>query len=273
MLSQALWAVGGRLPRRAADAIARVVSFPLAVAPLSAVDDWARTVEQATGRSPRLASRRLLIENWIRNMLWSLSLARWSDAEVLSVVDIAPEDAERLHSSLGGPGLIAALPHMGSWDFAGAWCARVGIKVVSVAERLPDGLFEKFRDARAAMGMDIYAVDQPDLMRRLADDVRAGSLVCLLSDRDLSARGVRIPWPGGRGEVSVPAGAALLARRTGADLRVVTTRFDGRRMRIVVSEPVTGDDLRGTLNGMVAEFAGAVDEAPESWLMLRRVFT
>ncbi|WP_231979073.1 lysophospholipid acyltransferase family protein [Tessaracoccus coleopterorum] len=85
--------------------------------------------------------------------------------------------------------------------------------------------------------MDIYPVDEPDLMRRLADDVRAGRLICLLSDRDLSGNGVPVEWPGA-GTVSVPAGPALLARRTRADLRVATTRFEDGRLRILVSERI-----------------------------------
>lgn len=269
-LTGLIWAVGGRLPRRVGDALARVASIPLAALPLSAVAAWAESVEAGTGRRPGYRARRRLLENWARNMLWSLSLARWSDDEVLRVVRITEEDAAKLHGSLAGPGLVAALPHMGSWDFAGAWCARVGIKVVSVAERLPEGLFERFRDARAGMGMTIYPVDQPGLMGLLADDVRASRLVCLLSDRDLSARGLAVAWPGG-GELRVPAGPALLARRTGADLRVVTTHFDGGRLEIRVSDPVAGSSARELMEGVVAEFAAAVRDDPSNWLMLRRV--
>lgn len=269
-LTGLVWAVGGRLPRRVGDALARVASVPLAALPLSAVAAWADSVEAGTGRRPGYRARRRLLENWARNLLWSLSLARWSDDEVLRVVRITDDDAAKLHGSLAGPGLIAALPHTGSWDFAGAWCARVGIKVVSVAERLPEGLFERFREARAGMGMTIYPVDQPSLMGLLADDVRARRLVCLLSDRDLSSRGLAVPWPNG-GELKVPAGPALLARRTGADLRVVTTHFDGGRLEIRVSDPVEGSSTRELMAGVVAGFADAVRSDPSNWLMLRRV--
>lgn len=268
-LTGLVWAVGGRLPRRVGDALARLASVPLAALPLPAVAAWADSIEAGTGRRPGFRARRRLLENWLRNTLWSLSLARWSDDDVLRVVRIADADVAKLRDSLAGPGMVAALPHMGSWDFAGAWCARVGIKVVSVAERLPEGLFERFRDARAGMGMTIYPVDQPDLMRRLGDDVRAGRLVCLLADRDLSARGLAVAWPGG-GELRVPAGPALLARRTGADLRVVTTHFDGGRLEIRISDPVPGDSAAELMTGVVAGFADAVRDDPSNWLMLRR---
>lgn len=270
-MSGALWAVGGRLPRRWGDALARGIAPVAALLPLKGVAAWGATIERATGRPPTPRQRRLLIENWLRNTLWSLRLARWTDREVLTTIDVSDEDEARLHSSLAGPGLVVALPHMGSWDFAGAWAARVGIRVVSVAERLPDGLYELFRDARRGMGMEIYPVDRPELMTALAEDVHARRLVCLLSDRDLSSRGVRVPWPGS-GLVSVPAGPALLARRTGADLRVVTTAFHGTRLRLEVSDPIPGEDPQEIMRGVVERFADAVRRSPENWLMLRRVF-
>jgi len=265
------WAVGGRIPRRIGDALAAALSPLLSLLPLPAVDAWAETAAQATGRPMTRRDRSELIRVWLRNTLWSFGLARWSDEEILRVVAVSDEDVEKLRSSLAGPGLVLALPHMGSWDFAGAWCARIGIKVVSVAERLPAGMYERFRDARAGMGMAIYPVDQPDLMRSLSDDVRAGRLVCLLSDRDLSRSGIRVQWPGA-GEVSVPAGPALLARRTRADLRVATTRYEGGRLRILVSERIEPGAVEEMMQGAVRHFAAAVDRSPTNWLMLRSFF-
>lgn len=255
------------------DVFARIAAPLIALRPPAAVDAWAETVRRATGESPTRRQRRLLIENWIRNNLWSLSLARWRDAEVLKVAAIDEADVAKLRESLSGPGLVLALPHMGSWDFAGAWCARVGIKVVSVAERLPRGVYEQFAAARSGMGMTIYPVDQPDVMRVLSQHVRDGHLVCLLADRDLSARGVGVAWPGdGGARVGVPAGPALLARRTGADLRVATTHFDGQLLRLEVSERITGATVEELMGGAVGVFADAVRRHPESWLMLRRLF-
>lgn len=267
-----LWKIGGRLPRRVADAFANVAAPVTSLTHLPAVDAWADSVERATGRAPDRRMRRQLIEHWFRNNLWSLSLERWSDDDVRAVVDISDAEVEQLHSSLAGPGLVLALPHMGSWDFAGAWCARVGIHVVSVAERLPAGAYERFSAARAGMGMKIYPVDQPRLLQALGDDLRAGRMVCLLADRDLSQHGIRIPWPGTNETISVPAGPALLAQRTGADLRVATTYFDGGRLHMEVSQPVHGDTLAELMTAVVGHFADAVRRHPESWLMLRKAF-
>lgn len=265
-----IWAIGRRIPRRLGDALARIAAPLVSLRRLPAVDAWAETVTRATGSPPTRSQRRLLVENWIRNNLWSLSLAGWSDEQVLEVAEIEPEDLEKLRTSLAGPGLVLALPHMGSWDFAGAWCARVGIKVVSVAERLPHGVYEQFTTARAGMGMTIYPVDRAGLMGRLVTDVEQGRMVCLLADRDLSSHGVKVPWPGTQYRASVPAGPAQLALRCGADLRVATTRFDGPRLRLEVSDTIAGGTVTEMMAGAVAVFADAVERDPESWLMLRR---
>lgn len=190
-----LWALASRLPRPVAELLAILIASACVLLPIRGVRRWDSNVEITTGRRPTFGERWRMLRWWARNNLWSLSLARWSDDEVLSRVIISDEDMERLRTSLAGPGLVLALPHMGSWDFAGAWCARVGIQVVSVAERLPDGLFELFRDARAGMGMEIFPVDHPQLMGDLTAAVRAGKAVCLLADRDLGGRGVPADGP------------------------------------------------------------------------------
>lgn len=265
------WAIGARIPRRFGDRVARLAAPVVALLPLPAVAAWEKSASIAAGRSMTRRDRRALVEVWIRNNLWSLSLARWSDRDILSTVDIDATDVERLRTSLAGPGLVLALPHMGSWDFAGAWCARIGITVVSVAERLPSGLYELFRDARAGMGMEIYPVDQPDLMGKLAEAVRAKKLVCLLSDRDLSSRGVPVSWGGAA--TKVPAGPALLSRRTGADLRVATASFEGDRLRLTVSEPIVGDSVGQLMQGVADQFSASVAASPSNWLMLRSHFS
>ncbi|WP_231979074.1 lysophospholipid acyltransferase family protein [Tessaracoccus coleopterorum] len=109
----------------------------ISLLPLPAVAAWEQTAGRATGRPMTRRDRSNLVRVWLRNTSWSFSLARWSDDEILRMVAVSDDDVEKLRSSLAGPGLVLALPHMGSWDFAGAWCARIGIKVVSVAERLP----------------------------------------------------------------------------------------------------------------------------------------
>lgn len=269
-----VWRLGGRIPHRLRNVLCVVGAVLVHRLPLGGLKQWDSNFRKVMGRYPTHAERRLLVESWLRNNLMSLSLANWSDEDVLSRCIISEHHLARLRTSLAGPGLVVALPHMGSWDFAGAWCAREGIKVVSVAERLPAGLYEKFREAREGMGMDIHPMGKRALMDALADDVRAGRMVCLLSDRDLSRRGVDVPWPTDDHPlvVGVPTGPALLAARTGADLRVVVTIFRGDSVELRVSERIEVTSVKETMTDVVAAFAEGVDAAPTSWLMLQRLF-
>lgn len=270
-VAERIFALGSYLPVPAAGALARIGAHTAGRLPIPGLRQWRDNVEHVTGTRPTAKQTRAMVRHWALNNLWSMSLGRWSDGAVLRRAFITEEEVERLRTSLSGPGLILALPHMGSWDFAGAWCARVGIEVVSVAERLPQGLFERFAAARAAMGMKIYPVDEPDLMGKLADDVRAGRMVCLLGDRDLSRRGVEVTWPSGNTS-TMPPGPALLARRTGADLRVTTTHFVPRGVHLTVSDTVdTSGGAAPTTQRLADRFAAAIADDPSNWLVIQRL--
>ena len=265
-----LWAAASRLPLPLAEVLGVLVACVCTLLPLRPVRRWEANVEATIGRPPTTVERWRMLRWWARNNLWSLSLARWSDEQVVRRVIISDEHLQRLRDSIAGPGLVLALPHMGSWDFAGAWCARVGIRVVSVAERLPGGLFELFRDARAGMGMEILPVDHPGLMTELASALRQRKAVCLLSDRDLTRRGVAVTWAGH--PITMPPGPALLARRTGADLRITTTRFEGGRVRLRISDPIPHDNPQAMMTAVADGFVDEVRADPSNWLVLQRFF-
>jgi lauroyl/myristoyl acyltransferase len=113
-----------------------------------------------------------------------------------------------------GRGVVMALPHLGSWEWGGAWLAIEGMPMTAVVERLePPPLFEWFVAQRAAMGLTAVPLGDGSgavLLKAL----RAGAVVGLVSDRDLPGTGVEVDFFGER--TTLPAGAATLALRTGA---------------------------------------------------------
>ena len=59
-----------------------------------------------------------------------------------------------------GKGVIMALPHVGSWEYGGAFLATQDMPMTSVAERIePPELFDFFVEQRAAMGLTIVPLD------------------------------------------------------------------------------------------------------------------
>ena len=60
-----------------------------------------------------------------------------------------------------GHGVLMALPHVGSWEWGGAWLALNGYPMTSVAEPVePHELYEWFVSQREAMGLRILPLGQ-----------------------------------------------------------------------------------------------------------------
>ncbi|ADH66264.1 phosphatidylinositol mannoside acyltransferase [Nocardiopsis dassonvillei] len=179
-----------------------------------------------------------------------------------------------------GRGVVAALPHMGNWDHAGAWIALRGTPLTTVAQRLrPESLFQRFTAYRESLGMEVLPLTGgSNTVGTLARRLRGGGLVCLLADRDISGTGLEVDFFGERARV--PAGPAALALNTGAALMPVSLWYDGPYWNIRVHDeiPVSGgatraERVQATTQELVRVFEGAIAEHPEDWHMLQPVFS
>ena len=179
------------------------------------------------------------------------------------------------HAFDAGTGPILVLPHLGGWEWAAAWLNRVkGQRVTAVVERLePADVFDWFVELRSGYGIEVIPVG-PEAMGRLVRSVRAKRIVCLLSDRDISGNGIEVEFFGER--TTLPAGPALLAKRTGAPLLPTAVYFRGRTGHHGrVEGPIRADPavrLRDDLVRMTQELATALEEliaaAPDQWHLL-----
>ncbi len=184
-----------------------------------------------------------------------------------------------------GFGPILALPHLGGWEWAAAYLGRVvHIPVSAVVERLePEDLFEWFVELRQSYGVSVIPLG-PGAISQLAAAVRDRHVVCLLSDRDIAGGGVEVTFFGRT--VTMPAGPALLARRTGAPLHPCAVYFEaavGRPAAIghhCIIEPeieiVRAGSLRADVAATTQRVAHAlerlVERAPEQWHVLEPRF-
>ncbi len=183
-----------------------------------------------------------------------------------------------------GRGLVFALPHSGNWDAAAvAYGVRFGGPVTVVAERLrPESLYRRFQAYRESLGMAVVPLTggQGPLAGVLSATLRAGGVVCLLCERDLSSSGVGVTFFGQT--VSVPPGPALLALQTGAALVPTVAGFDGRDWsldyypEVVLDRPDAPKRLRDrVIQGMqevVDQFAVGIAQAPQDWHMMQRLW-
>lgn len=272
------WAVAARLPEPlvgpTVTAIADAVWARHGTDVRMLETNLARVVPAAEAEDLRALSRQGM-RSYVRYWGEVLRLPRWSPERLRA--GVVTHRIERLRDPLAaGRGVLAALPHMGNWDLAGAWAGADGMPVTTVVERLqPQRRYEGFLRLRERLGMEVLPMGGgASTMRLLERRLRTGRLVCLLADRDLSRRGVRVPLLGATARM--PLGPAWLARTTGAVLLPVSTFYDPQRMHLVAHEPVAvAAGHRGLLDATVAvaeAFTAAIRRDPADWHMLQPVF-
>jgi KDO2-lipid IV(A) lauroyltransferase len=115
----------------------------------------------------------------------------------------------------------------------------------------------------------------PDSVLSLVKALRAGHVVCLVSERDLTGDGVAVELFGH--PTTMPAGPAVLALRTGAPIVPVGNYFrpDGRQ-HIEIQAPVPverrgrlRDDVQRITQDVAHRFEDLISAAPEQWLMMQ----
>ncbi|MGH3328898.1 MAG: phosphatidylinositol mannoside acyltransferase [Streptomycetales bacterium] len=237
-----------------------------------------------TVQEPRLRElSRAAMRSYLRYWREAFRLPEWSAERIVSTLHTV--DEHRLHEALArGRGAVVALPHMANWDHAGAWAVASGIPFTTVAERLkPESLFDRFVAYRVGLGMEVLPLTggTADVFGTLSRRLRAGRMVCLLGDRDLTVTGVEVSFFGGRARM--PAGPAALALHTGAALIPVTLWYDADGTHVwfhpEVRVPGTAAG-RGGRDAQVAAmtqaaadvFARGIAEHPEDWHMLQRLW-
>ncbi|AXQ58181.1 phosphatidylinositol mannoside acyltransferase [Streptomyces koyangensis] len=219
------------------------------------------------------------MRSYLRYWMESFRLPAWSETRIKDGFE--PEGLHHLTDGLAaGKGVILALPHLGNWDLAGAWVTRnLGVPFTTVAERLkPETLYDRFVAYREGLGMEVLPHTGGSAFGTLARRLRAGGLVCLVADRDLSASGVEVKFFGDTARM--PAGPAILAQQTGALLLPVTLWFDATpvmkgRVHPPVEVPETGTRAEKTslmTQALADAFAEGIADHPEDWHMLQRLW-
>jgi phosphatidylinositol dimannoside acyltransferase len=277
------WRVVRALPEPAARATFRVAADAAAARRGPAVRQLATNLRRVVGPDlPGDDMDRLVragMRSYARYWMEAFRLPSWSPARIQRGFRLAGWERLR-EASESGTGAVVALPHAGNWDAGGAWVAAQGCPLTTVAERLrPEGLYERFLRFRRNLGMRIVPLrggERPPL-DLLAEALAEGHIVPLLSDRDLSARGIEVEFFGATARM--PAGPAILALRTGAPLYVIDMWFEDDaacgRLSGPLDLPADGslDQRIRVLTQHIADrLAAGIAENPADWHMLQRLW-
>jgi KDO2-lipid IV(A) lauroyltransferase len=222
------------------------------------------------------------MRSYARYYLETFRMQAISDERIASGMHVNFDQADlALAAMKNGRGVIFALPHMGDFELTGRWIIGYGAgSFTTVAERLkPEAVFRKFLDFRQGLGMEVLpTTGGPHPFGVLAQRLRAGKLVCIVADRDLSDTGVEVDFFGER--ALFPAGPAALAVQTGAALMPVACWFEGEQEWgahiydeiLVPAEGTRKEKAAAMTQTMVTVFEEAIREHPQDWHMLQKVF-
>ncbi|MFE9137246.1 phosphatidylinositol mannoside acyltransferase [Streptomyces sp. NPDC007355] len=276
------WATVKKLPEPVATALGRRIADIAwkrrGTSVLRLEANLARVVPDATPE--RLAElSRAGMRSYMRYWMESFRLPAWSKERVERGVEI--KDVHHLKEGLAaGRGVVVALPHLANWDLAGVWVTRtLGVPFTTVAERLkPETLYDRFVAYRESLGMEVLPHTGGSAFGTLARRLRAGGLVCLVADRDLSSSGTEVTFFGEK--TRMPGGPAMLALQTGALLMPATLWYDETpvmrgRIHPPVDVPPSGTRAEKTsamTQALADAFAGGIAEHPEDWHMLQRLW-
>jgi KDO2-lipid IV(A) lauroyltransferase len=179
------------------------------------------------------------------------------------------------HALQQGKGAMVAMPHVGGFDWGGAWFAASGYPATVVAESLdPPELFAFFKSLREGFGLEVVELGEAAgsaILRRL----RTNGLVGLVCDRDIAGTGAEVEFFGH--PTTIPAGPATLALRTGAAILPSAVYFEPDGLhRGVVRPPIevarTGNlraDVQRITQALATEFENLIRVAPEQWHVLQ----
>jgi len=266
------WRVAARVPEPLVSALVWGLSAPAPLLGGRHLRALRHNLSVATGRPASRALVRAATASYLRTFWEVLALPGWTPEQTLARV--RTEDEHWLRSAFAGGGAVVALPHSANWDLAGAWACRTGMPVSTVAEQLGEAEFEAFLGFRRRLGLEVLSHRDPGALSALAAAVRRGRLVCLVADRDLDGRGVTVRWRDH--PVTMPAGPAMVARRSGAALIPAVCSYERHQMVIRFGPPVPARPGRGGLVAMTQEvadfFAAKIAERPADWHMLQPFF-
>ena len=177
----------------------------------------------------------------------------------------------------GGRGAILALPHMGSWDFAGALAGILGYRITVVAETFPGSLNDAVVQTRAVHGLDVIPAGR-SAIRAINQVLDRNGLVALVCDLP-HGPGAEVRFFGRR--AVVPSGpAAIACRRRTPLLPAYCRRVDQDRYHVHVDPPIQApggegcagkEGVRELMQKVVERFEVFIREHPEQWYAFRPI--
>lgn len=282
------WAAAARLPEPAVTRLFNRAADLAWARRGPGVVQFARNQRRVLGEHATPAALAAVVRAGLRSYAryWreTFRLERMDTAEVAERALAATTGLQHIHAAReAGRGIVLALPHSGNWDIAGLSMVRLLGGITTVAERLePENVYRRFVAYREHLGFEVLALTAASGAAGSSSSVlrqrlEQGRMVCLLADRDLGTGGIPVTFFGER--TTMPAGPAMLAALTGADLCAVHLAYTdtGWIQYVAAPLPLPGTRLsqqvRAGTQAMADVFAERIALFPADWHMMQPLWT
>ena len=173
-----------------------------------------------------------------------------------------------------GKGVVFATGHIGNWDMAGAAFAARGHPVSALVETLkPARWNDRVQRTRTAVGVKAIPIENGP--RDMIAALRKREGLAVLVDRPLQVDGVAVTFFGK--PTRVPAGAAMLALRTGSPVvpAALVRNPYGEGYLAHIGPPIVGergDDASEVMQHIMSWLEGIIRRYPDQWFMFRHMW-
>ncbi len=272
------WRVIPAVPERIAAPIVALLADMAWLRNGPGVQQLQANLARVVGVEPTSAAARTLARQGMRSYAryWRelFAIASWDRPTLARHIRV--EGTEHLDAAQArGAGVIVVTTHSGNWEAPAALLAPSLGGATTVAERLrPDELFDTFVAARERLGLEVlpHVGGARPAARVLRERLEEGRVIALVSERDLSRRGVPVTFFGH--PARMVGGPAMLALATGAAIVGAECFYDAggavcRFHPVTVSPDDTIETLTQRLADLYARFIAA---HPADWHMLQPIW-
>jgi len=269
------------LPRRVAYAIARVTGVAMFIfyrrLRRTLIMNQRRLMPGAARKQVAHSARRVAIAV-AKNYYDLFRLPSMSKDQLLAYFDARGVD-NLAEAYARGKGVIIVAPHLGSYNLVPSYVSTLGFPTVAVVEHIRDPrLHDYFFRLRANQGVQLLTTG-PEDVRNILRALRVGKVVLMLADRNVGTSSDAVNF---FGELTMlPAGPALIARRTGAALLPAYSYRVGNTRSVAVGLPAiqlpeivgTAEQRRVADTQAVAHLLEKIIRvAPDQWAILQPVW-
>lgn len=215
-----------------------------------------------------------VFKNISRNAVELVRFPKISKANIDDFIGI--EGSEILDREFSrGKGIIVVTGHIGNWEMMAITLRIKGYPGVAVGKRI---YFHKYDEYLNSLRRhhDVNIVYRDDSPRKILKVLKSNGIVGIVADQDVdSVEGVFVDFLGRK--AFTPAGPAVLAKATGASLVPVVVIRDGRRYRLIVSEPIKLADTGNKEADVVSDtqrwslvLESYIRKYPDQWVWMHR---